>query len=69
MSGYIEQMIDVMTELDADGIDFIEIGEFHKNIPCVCQSYTKEEFKDVNIIPKTCYRYYKIVDGKKIYVG
>lgn len=64
MNYYLEKMI----ELNADGIDFIGIEEVLKGSFHVYKSFTKEEFKYINIIPKTCYRYYKIVDGRKIYI-
>ena len=60
-----------MIELNADGIDFIPISEFlvtRKGIPGVVASYTKEEFKNVQGIPKTGYLFYKIVNGKKEYI-
>lgn len=64
MNYYLEKMI----ELSADGVDFIEIGEIFKPFPCVYKSYTKEEFENENIIPKTGYRYWKIINGEKVYV-
>lgn len=64
MNYYLEKMI----ELDADGIDFIEIGEILRGSLRVCESYTREEFKCVNGFPKTCYRYWKIINGEKVYV-
>ncbi len=64
MNYYLEKMI----ELDADGIDFITIGEILKGSFHVYKSYTREEFKYVNAFPKTGYRYWKIINGKKTYV-
>lgn len=67
MGYYSEKMI----ELDADGIDFIPIGWYlfgRKGVPDIIASYTKEEFKNVNGIPKTGYSFYKIIDGKKEYI-
>lgn len=68
MNYYLEKMI----ELDADGIDFIPIGWYlfgKESVPDIIASYTIEEFKNVNCIPKTGYSFYKIIDGKKEYIG
>lgn len=67
MNYYLEKMI----ELDADGIDFIPISHFlmtREGIPNIIKSYTKEEFKNVKLIPKTGYLFWKIVDGRKKYI-
>lgn len=70
MNYYLGKMI----ELNADRIDFMGIGEILKNSSCnnkaysVYESYTKEEFKNVDSFPKTCYRYWKIIDGEKVYI-
>lgn len=66
MEYYVEQM----KELGADGIDFIDIGElaFNKQHPHVLLSVTKEEFADIRAIPKTGYRFWKLVNGNKVYI-
>lgn len=53
-----------MVELDADGIDFVPFMFDLRVAPIIC-SYTKDEFRNVIAIPKTCYRYWKMVDGEK----
>lgn len=65
MNYYLEKMI----ELDADGIDFIfiEIEELKRAFR-IYKSYTREEFQYVNAFPKTGYKYWKIINGKKTYV-
>lgn len=59
--------LDKMNELKADGIDFMPIW-FGKGIPPIISSYTKEEFKSVKAIPKTNYRFWKMVNGVKQYI-
>ena len=59
--------LDKMDELNADGIDFIPIL-FGEGVPSIIASYNKEEFKSVDGIPKTNYKYWKMIDGKKMYI-
>lgn len=56
-----------MNELNADGTDFIPTL-FNEGIPSIIASYNKEEFKQVKTIPKTNYKYWKMFNGKKIYI-
>ena len=63
MSNYY---LDLMNELEADGIDFMPIS-FEK-FPPIIASYTKEEFKNVKAVPKTNYKYWKLVNNKKVYI-
>ena len=42
-----------MDELNADG----------EGIPPIIASYNKEEFNNVKAIPKTNYKYWKMIDG------
>lgn len=58
---------DKMIELDADGIDFMPIW-FGGGLPPILKSYTRREFQNVQVIPKTNYRYWKLVDGQKVYI-
>ena len=58
---------DKMEELDADGIDFIPIF-YDVNLAPIIESYTREEFKNVDAVPKTSYRYWKIENGQKKYL-
>lgn len=64
MSNYY---LDKMDELKADGIDFMPIC-FEGDVPPIISSYSKEEFKNIKIIPKTNYKYWKIVGGIKKYI-
>lgn len=59
---------DKMIELNADGIDFMPIW-FGDGLPPIIESYTRKEFKNVQGIPKTNYRYWKLVDGQKVYIN
>lgn len=59
---------DKMQELNADGIDFIPIWYDPNTSPPIIASYTKEEFKNINLIPKTNYRYWKMQNGQKEYL-
>ena len=60
-----------MRVLNADGVDFHpimqkrEIGTPHMK---VFASYTKDEFVNVKYIPKSCYTFWKMVDGRKEYM-
>lgn len=54
-----------MNQINADGVDFVSLvfpidSEIH-------ESYTKEEFKDVQGILKTNRAYWRIINGKKNY--
>lgn len=57
-----------MNELNADGIDFIDFLDFVNNNPSIIVSYSKNEFEKEKYIPKTCYKYWKLIDGKKVYI-
>lgn len=59
--------LDKMNEIEADGIDFMPTC-FGEGVPQIISSYTKEEFKGVNTIPKTNYKFWKLVDSKKVYI-
>ena len=56
-----------MEELEDDGIDFMPIF-FQGKFPKIIVSYTKEEIKNVTAFPRTNYKFYKLVDGKKVYI-
>lgn len=60
-------LYDKMIELDADGIDFMPIFIQQDKAP-ILKSYTREEFKNVRAYPKSNYRYWKKIDGKKVYL-
>lgn len=64
MSNYY---LNKMNKLKADGIDFMPIW-FEEGVPPIISSYTKEEFESVKVIPKTNYRYWKLVNGTKQYI-
>lgn len=61
----------LIIEHDADGMDFVPIGtkkdDENKRI---FQSNTKEQFlnDEVKYIPKSAYLFWKMVDGKKVYL-
>ena len=58
-----------MKELNADGIDFVPICFSKNDKEEIIVSYTKEQFMNVTCIPKTNYRYWRIKDGKKVYLN
>ena len=60
-------------ELNADGIDFISLGDLlddNKKIKPVIQTITRQDFEnnEVKYIPKTGYRFWRIINGKKVYI-
>lgn len=63
---------DKLIELEADGIDFIDIDDeiAHTPFPTVFKTITKQEFENNSeiYILKTAYRFWKLVDGKKVYI-
>lgn len=56
-----------MDELKADGVDFVSFG-FDENIPQIYCSYSRKEFDNIEIIPKSNYRFWKMINGTKIYI-
>lgn len=60
-----------MEELGADGIDFVGLffDSPFANDHTIYQSYTREEFMETRCYPKTNYKFWKIVDGKKEYIA
>jgi len=60
----MKRIYDKMIELNADGIYFHSIFNADE---IICE-YTIEEFKDVKLIPKSCYELYRIVDGKNVII-
>lgn len=75
MGNYYLNKMDV---LNADGIDFIPFKDdnpdgidfipFEDDNPEVIASYSRKEFEQVKIIPKTCYRFWKLINGEKKYI-
>lgn len=57
-----------MEEVEADGIDFIPFGFKNEKFPKVIASYTKEELKTKDTLPRTGYKFWKLINGKKIYI-
>lgn len=62
-----------LLELNADGIDFISLGDLfdnNKKIKPVVKTITRQNFKnnEVNSIPKTGYRFWRIINGEKVYI-
>lgn len=41
---------------------------FGEGVAPIIGSYIKEEFESIEVIPKTNYRYWKVVDGTKRYI-
>lgn len=69
MDYYYQKVLD----LNADGIDFISLGNLfdnNKKIKPVIQTITRQDFEnnEVNSIPKTNYRFWRIINGKKVYI-
>lgn len=64
MDYYMEQI----DKHNADGIDFVPIMIYVGEPIPVIASYTKEEFVNEKHIPKTNYLFWKMIDGKKVYV-
>ena len=67
MNPILEQMIAV----NADGVDFHPIMEKSKigtHEMRIYESHTREEFANVNSYPRSCYVFWKIVDGQKQYI-
>ena len=63
---------DIYENLDKygmDGIDFVPLfwEPYKLNNQPIYKSYTKEEFKKEFCIIKSCYYFWKMVDGKKEY--
>lgn len=63
----MDYILEEMNKVNADGVDFVPIMS-PKLAPPVIVSYTKEEWiYGVSYYPKSDRRYWRIVDGKKIY--
>ena len=65
-----DEIIEIFNEYDMDGVDFVPL--FWKpysllNQQPIHKSYTRKEFEEENFIIKSCYYFWKIVDGKKEY--
>lgn len=63
---------DKMIELNAEGIDFIPIGDLIDNntIKRIVETITKQDFENgkVDGIPKTGYRFWRMENGQKVYI-
>lgn len=63
----MDSILEEMNKSNADGVDFVPIMS-PELIPPVIVSYTKKEWMNgVSCYPKSGRRYWKLVDGKKIY--
>lgn len=62
-----ESILKQMDELKADGVDFVSFG-FKENIPQIYCSYSRKEFDNIEIIPKSNYRFWKMINGTKTYI-
>ena len=69
MNYYYQKLL----ELNADGIDFISLGDLlddNKKIKPVIQTITRQDFEnnEVKYISKAGYRFWHIINGKKVYI-
>ena len=69
MDYYYQKVLD----LNADGIDFISLGNLfdnNKKIKPVVKTITRQNFEnnEVKYIPKTGYKFWRMVNGKKVYI-
>lgn len=63
----MDYILEEINKANADGVDFVPIMS-PELIPPVIDSYTKEEWiNGVKSYPKSGRRYWKMVDGKKVY--
>ena len=65
----MDYILEEMNKVDADGVDFVPIWFDNKLSPPIICSYTKEEWKYVKAYPKSNRMYWKMIDGKKIYIN
>lgn len=59
-------ILEEMDRYDADGVDFVPIFDLSKIPPIIC-SYTREELKNLKVYPKSDRKYWKMINGKKVY--
>ena len=68
----MDYYLNLAKEMNADGIDFIELDEgFCSQNPLrykIVGSHSVEQLSSLISIPKTPYRFWKLVDGKKQYI-
>lgn len=62
----MNSIVEEMLELEAEGVDFIGIS-FDK-FPKIWYTCTLEEMKNATFYPKTNRKYWKMVDGHKVYI-
>ena len=60
-------------ELNADGIDFISLSDLfdnNKKIKPVVKTITRQNFENNEVIsiPKTGYRFWRMINGEKVYI-
>ena len=63
----MEYILKEMKELNAEGVDFISVGD-NSLFPKVYASYTKRELEIGRPVPRAGRKYWKMVDGKKTYI-
>lgn len=62
-------ILEEMNKCNADGVDFVSIVSDNPLGPKVYCSYSREEWiASDRSYPKTGRRYWKMVDGKKVYI-
>ena len=65
----MKTLYQIMEEKEADGISFYQMflspENFQNNVIC---SFTKEQFKNQPGYPKSNYVFWKIINGKKVFL-
>ena len=62
-----ETLHEKMARLEADGIDFVSISA-NMNNATIYASYTKAEFDNVVCYPRSNYRFWKLINGHRVYI-
>ena len=66
-----DHILERIIALNADGVDFHPImlkSDIGTPNMIIFKSYTKDEFVNVRYYPKSCYTFWKMIDGKKQYI-
>jgi hypothetical protein len=58
----MKTLLQTMIEVNADGIDFFPV----MSGKLIC-GHTLEEFRNVSAYPKSNWKMYRVVDGRKVY--
>lgn len=69
---FINYYYQKLLELNADGIDFFEFADLYREFKLPIYTITKQDFENnndnANYIPKTNYRFWCMINGKKVYI-